>query len=170
MRRLLSVLAATTLLAQPALAAVPPRCAAPSDQAMFELAALKSELMVLATSCQRGTEYNAFVNRYRPQLLEVDKNLNAHFKRTHGARGQTETDRFVTDLANAQSTVANTMGGDYCARNGMIFGEVLALSGAADLPAYAAGKNLIPAGLPTCPTATAPAARPAAAARTTTRR
>ena len=86
--------------------------------------------------CQRGTEYNAFVNRYRPQLLEVDKNLNAHFRKQHGARGQTETDRFVTDLANAQSTVANTMGGDYCARNGMIFGEVMALSGAADLPAY----------------------------------
>jgi len=171
MRRLLSALAATALLAQPALAAAPPRCASPSDQAMFELAALKSELMVLATGCQRGTEYNAFVNRYRPQLLEVDKNLNAHFKRTHGARGQTETDRFVTDLANAQSTVANTMGGDYCARNGMIFGEVMALSGAADLPAYAAGKNLIPAGLDTCPTprAATAAARPAAT-RTPARR
>lgn len=170
MRRLLSAplmsaLAVTTLLAQPVLASAPQRCANPAEQTTFELAALKSELMVLATGCQRGSEYNAFINRYRPTLLEVDKNLNAHFKRTHGARGQTETDRFVTDLANAQSTVANTMGGDYCARNGMIFAEVMALPGAAELPAYAAGKNLLPAGLTTCPPprpATTAAARPAA--------
>jgi len=171
MRRLLSAIAATTLLAQPALASAPARCVSPTDQSMFEVAALKSELMVLATGCQRGPEYNNFVNRYRPQLLEVDKNLNAHFRKVHGARGQTEADRFVTDLANAQSSVANTMGGDHCARNGLIFAEVMALPSAADLPAYVAGKNLIPAGLATCPQARQPAAaRPAARASTSARR
>ena len=173
MRSLIAALAATTMLAQPVLAATPTRCPTPAEQSMFELAALKSELMVLATGCQRGEQYNAFVQRYRPQLLEVDKNLNAHFRRTSGARGQAEADRFITDLANAQSTEANVLAGDHCPRNSAIFTEVMALSGPADLPLYAAGKDLIPASLQTCAPVHAPAAARPASTRstsTTTRR
>jgi len=148
MNRLFSLLAAATVIAQPALAA--PRCTAPVEQAMFEVAALKSELMVLAVGCQRGEPYNAFVTRYRPSLVEVDKNLTAYFRRAHGARGQTEADRFGTDLANALSTHASSLGGDFCARNSAIFAEVMALPNAADLANFAAGKALIPASLTTC--------------------
>lgn len=162
MRRLLSLLAAGIVIAQPALAAA--RCMAPAEQAMFEVAALKSELMVLAVGCQRGEQYNAFITRYRPSLLEVDKNLTAYFRRAHGARGQTEADRFGTDLANAQSTHASSLGSDFCPRNSMIFAEVMALPNAADLANFAAGKALIPASLTTCtasPPAPAHPARPA---------
>jgi hypothetical protein len=155
MRRHLSFVAAAIMIVQPALAA--PRCAAPADQAMFEVAALKSELMVLAVGCQRGEQYNAFVTRYRPSLVEVDKHLTAYFRRAHGARGQTEADRFGTDLANAQSTHASSLGGDFCPRNSMIFAEVMALPNAADLANFAAGKALIPASLTTCLPPPAPA-------------
>ena len=159
-RTLLAGLAAA-LLAQPAAAAVAARCQAVAEQSMFELAALKSELMVLATGCQRGADYNAFVNRYRAQLIDIDRNLTAHINRKHGARGQAEADRFITDLANEQSTSATRLGSDYCPRNGMIFAEVMALPSAAELPAYAAGKNLIPAALQHCGTQAATPARAA---------
>lgn len=163
MRRLLCGLAAATLLAQPALAAAPPRCSSVAEQSVFEVAALKSELTLLAIACKRDGDYNAFVQRYRPQLLETDKHLIAHFRKVHGARGQAEADRFITDLINAQSTAAGALGGDHCPRNSLMYSEVMALSGGADLANYAAGKNVIPASLMTCP---APrAATPARATR-----
>lgn len=164
-RLLLAGLTAASLIAQPALAA--PRCAAPSDQSMFELFALKSELLIIAIACKRNDSYNSFVQRYRPALLDLDKNLNAHFKKVHGGRWQKVADDFTTDMANVRSTMASRMGGDHCPRNGMIFAEVMALPATSDLPAYAAGKDLLPATITTCPApavtrASAPAARPAA--------
>lgn len=164
-RFLLAGLTAASLVAQPALAA--PRCAAPADQSMFELFALKSELLVIAIACKRNDSYNAFVQRYRPVLLDLDKNLNAHFRKVHGARWQKVADDFTTDMANVRSTMASRMGGDHCPRNGMIFNEVMALPAPSDLPAYAAGKDLLTASITTCPApaatrASAPASRPAA--------
>jgi len=148
MRRLLAGLVASALLAQPLAAA--PRCASQAEQEMFELAALKSELLVLAIACQRNDAYNAFIQRYRPVLLELDKNLNSHFRRLHGARWQRVADDFTTEMANARATQASRMGGEHCPRNAALFVEVMALSGAADLPAYAAGKALLPAAMASC--------------------
>ena len=163
MRRLLAGLVTFAMIAQPAFAAN--RCVSHSDQSMFELAALKSELMILAIACQRSDSYNSFVQRYRPVLLDLDKNLNAHFKRVHGARWQKAADDFTTDLVNVRSTSASRIGTDHCPRNAALFSEVMALSGPADLPAYAAGKDLLPATITTCPVGHAPAvnARPATA-------
>lgn len=151
MRRPLSLIVAGILLASPAVAANPHRCAAPADQAMFELAALKSELVLLATKCNRAADYNSFVNRFRPQLIQVDKDLTTYFRKAHGGRAQNVSSTFSTELINEQSTRAGQMGGDHCPRNGLIFTEVLALTGPADLAPFAAGKNLIPASLTTCP-------------------
>lgn len=162
MRRLLCGIAAAALLVQPALATAPPRCASVAEQSVFEVAALKSELTLLAIACKRDTDYNAFIQRYRPQLLDTDKHLIAHFRKVHGARGQAEADRFITDLINAQSSAAGALGTDHCPRNSLMYGEVMALSGGADLASYAAGKNVIPASLMTCQPP-----RPAAPARTT---
>ncbi|MSP04225.1 MAG: hypothetical protein EXR05_03070 [Acetobacteraceae bacterium] len=163
---LLATLAAASLLAQPVLAA--PRCAIPAEQAMFELAALKSELLVLAIACRRNDSYNAFVQRYRPALLDLDKNMNAHFKRAHGGQWRKAADDFATDLVNVRSTMASRIGGDHCPRNMVLFSEVMALSSPADLAAYTAGKDLLPASITTCApparatTRTARAATPAA--------
>ena len=43
------------------------------------------------------------------------------------------------------------LGSDFCDRNGMIFTEVMALRGPSELPAYAAGKDLVPTTLDICP-------------------
>jgi hypothetical protein len=56
------------------------------------------------------------------------------------------------------------LGSDFCDRNGMIFTEVMALRSASELPAYAAGKDLVPATLDICPEAKAPAGKKPAAA------
>ena len=63
MRRLVSAAVALTLLsAQPVLAER--QCSSVADQSAFEIQALRSELMVLATGCHDDTQYNAFIHRY----------------------------------------------------------------------------------------------------------
>src|ERR1700761_5992471 len=126
MRRLLSAVTALTLLsAQPVLAER--QCASMADQSAFEVQALRSELMVLATGCHEDDRYNAFIRRYQADLQANERAIDAYFKRRYGRSGQTEHDRFVTELANAMSRQGSDLGGDFCERNGLMFSEVLAL-------------------------------------------
>ena len=115
-RRLLSGLAATGLLiAQQA--AAQQQCKSMTEQSVFEIQALKSELMVLATSCHNDAQYNAFVNRYRTDLATNEKEFDDYFKRRYGKLGQREHDSYITSLANAQSDGGMHLGSDFCPRN-----------------------------------------------------
>lgn len=150
MRRLLSSLAAMSLLTvQQANAQLD--CLRPQERSVVEVAALRSELMVLATGCQQDEKYNAFIRKYQPALLSNEKAVDDVFKRMYGRRSQQEHDRFTTDLANGESSAGLNLGTDFCARNGMLFTEVMALPNAELLPAYAAGKDLVPQTLDMCP-------------------
>jgi hypothetical protein len=159
MRRLLSAVTALTLLsAQPVLAER--QCASLADQSAFELQALRSELMVLAMGCHEDDRYNAFIRRYQPDLQANERMISSYFKNRYGRAGQTEHDRFVTELANAMSRQGSDLGGDFCPRNGVIFKEVLSLQSTADLQDYVAGKNLVPVSVDVCtpiPSGSAPA-------------
>jgi hypothetical protein len=161
MRRTLSAIAALSLLStQPVLAQQ--QCASLTDQSAFEVQALRSELMVLATGCHDDNRYNAFIHRYQSDLQANERAIVAYFKHRFGTSGQTEHDRFVTELANAMSRQGSDLGGDFCPRNGMMFNEVLALPSSADLANYAAGKDLVPVSIPICsplPTSSRPKAR-----------
>ena len=149
MRRVVSVAAVLTMLfAQSGQAQLP--CTSMSDQSAFEVQALRSELMVLATGCHEDDRYNAFIRRYQADLQGNERAINAYFQHRYGRAAQTEHDRFVTDLANAISRQGSDLGGDFCARNGMIFNEVLALQTSSDLADFAAGKDLVPASVPIC--------------------
>jgi hypothetical protein len=163
------LLAASLLLTSPAFSAT--RCGTEQDQAVFEVEALKTELMVVATTCRLEERYNAFVQRYQPQLAANGRAFGQFFVRTKGRTGQRATDAYITNLANARSTEAQALGSDFCPRNTGLFNEVMALPSAAELPAYAAGKDLFPASLAACDgISAAPAAAPArSAARSTTR-
>jgi hypothetical protein len=159
MRRLLSAVTAMSILsAQPVLAQ--PQCASVPEQSAFEVQALRSELMVLATGCHNDAPYNAFIHRFQPDLQANERAISAYFNHRYGRGGQTEHDRFVTDLANAMSRQGSDLGGDFCPRNGLMFHEVLSLTSSTDLPNYAAGKDLVPVSVTTC--ATIPSARPKA--------
>ena len=111
---------------------------------------MRSELMVLATGCHEDDRYNAFIRRYQNDLQANERAINAYFQHRYGRAGQTEHDRFVTDLANAISRQGSDLGGDFCPRNGLIFSEVLALESAGELGDFAAGKNLVPASVEIC--------------------
>lgn len=150
MRRLLSSLAAVSLLAvQQAHAQLD--CLQPQERSVVEVAALRSELMVLATGCRQDERYNAFIRKYQPDLMGNERAVGDVFKRMYGKRAQQEHDRFTTDLANGESSAGMHLGTDFCARNSVIFSEVMALHSANELPAYAAGKDLVPATVDLCP-------------------
>ena len=142
-----------------------PRCANEAEQSVFEVEALKSELMVVGITCKQEDRYNAFVTRYQPRLAENYRAFEQHFSRTRGRAGKSATDAYVTNLAQTRGFEAQKLGSDFCLRNPGLFDEVMALSGPADLPAYAAGKDLIPESLGACAAtpATAPARTAAAA-------
>ena len=144
---LVAVFCALALLPPPALAARAVPCPAPS---VLTVTALQSELMVLATSCRDRDGYNAFMRRYRPYLFRTEKSLAAFFQHAYGRGGQAAHDRFVTDLANDQSDTGLAQGTDFCPRNQALFSEVLALRNSGELPDYAAGKDVVPAGMEAC--------------------
>jgi hypothetical protein len=146
MRRLLSSLAAVSLLTvQQAQAEL--QCLPPQERAAVEVAALRSELMVLATGCHNDDGYNAFIRKFQAELMNNEKDIGAIFQHKYGRRAQQEHDQFTTDLANAESSAGMRLGTDFCDHNGMIVQEVLALNSANDLASYAAGKDLVPASL-----------------------
>jgi hypothetical protein len=165
MRRLLSALATMSLLAsQQAYAQLD--CLRPPERSLVEVAALRSQLMVLATGCHQDDRYNAFIRKFQADLMGNEKAVGDVFKRIYGKRAQQEHDRFTTDLANGESSTGMHLGTDFCDRNSMLFQEVMALRGADDLPAYAAGKDLVPATVDVCPQVVqAPARKQAAATK-----
>jgi hypothetical protein len=157
-RLLAAFIAAGSMAISPALAA---GCPSAGEQASFDVAALKSELMVLATNCRNDSDYNAVVNRFRPQLVSNDAELNVYFKRVFGASAQREHDAYITALANAQAEEGIKLGSDLCPRDTAIFHEVMTLPDGKYLAPYAAAKELFPTSLGPCvePPPPAPRAR-----------
>jgi len=142
MRAFAYSLVAVLLAGQPAFAA--PHCPTQADASMFDVESLKSELMVLATTCHVSTGYNAFIGRYQPELVRYDQQLEEYFKHHYGRNAAREHDAYITALANGQSTTGLRQGTDFCDRNETLFNEVMSLRSPADLPAYAAAKDLMP--------------------------
>lgn len=153
----LSLAAAGTLVCHLALAST--QCLPPGDRAVFDVEALRSEVMVLATGCSDDAAYNAFIERYQPALMANEHEVDAWFHRKYGRRAQSEHDRFVTDLANAQSDAGTHMGTEFCPHNGVIFREVMALRASSELAPFAAGQDLLPRSMDICPVETAEAHR-----------
>ena len=137
-------------------------CAKPIDVTAFDVAGLKSKLMVTAITCNQQDLYNQFVHRFQTDLMFHEHNLHAYFVRVYGGRAQREHDDYITSLANTLSENGIQQGTLFCQQNTSIFTEVLALSKGSDLPSYAAGKAFPqPISITNCPepTRTAQAAR-----------
>jgi hypothetical protein len=151
-RRLLSTLAIIgALTVQQVQAQGQLQCLAPEERSAVEVAALRSQLMVLATGCRQDERYNAFIRKYQPDLVGNEKAIDDIFKKKYGRRAQQLHDQFTTELANSESSAGMHLGSDFCERNSMIFGEVMSLRSPAELAAYAAGKDLVPASTDVCP-------------------
>ena len=149
MHRVLVSLAAVAALAVPQ-AWAQLQCLGPAERSVVEVAALRSQLMVLATGCHQDDSYNAFIRKYQADLMSNEKAVGELFRRKYGSRGQQEHDRFTTELANAESNAGMRLGSDFCAHNGILFSEVMALRSPSELMAYAAGKDLVPPSMEVC--------------------
>lgn len=161
MRRMLLYMTALATFAAQQAEAAQMSCLTPRERGMFEVQALRSEAMVLATGCSDDAAYNAFIERYRPELMANEHEIDAWFKRRYGRRGQTVHDAFITDLADAHSLEGSRLGNQFCPRNQVIFHEVMALPSTSELGPFAEGQDLLPASVNVCPTtvARAPARR-----------
>lgn len=146
------------MLAAPILAALlgaPPAvaepCTRPADMAAFDVASLKSQLMVTALTCDMRDQYNAFVVRFRSDLMAQEHTLQGFFARAFGQRGQQRHDDYITSLANAHSQAGIRDGTQYCHRNAGLLNEVLSLPNGVTLTGYAASKSLVqPIALQSC--------------------
>lgn len=151
MHRIILAIAVLSALGHPAAAA--PQCAVAADQSAYEILALRQMMTVLATkNCGREGDYNtAFVKRFQPALQANYRNVGAYFRRVYGGAGQGRMDTFTTELVNVMSQEASRQTVDFCGRTGLMIGEMNALRSMDDLAAYAAVKNLPPAGINMCP-------------------
>ncbi len=129
-----------------------------ADHAAFNLAGLKSELMVTALSCHTQDRYNQFVNRFRPILAESEKRLDSYFRRTFGNQAQRKHDDYITQLADIQSLGGLKSGTAFCAQRVPMYDEVDALDDSnSDLAHYAEAKDIAqPASYESCTAPTAP--------------
>ena len=155
-RQTLSGLLAAALLVATT-AGAQARCASATDQAAFDVGALKSEMSVLAVGCSNEEDYNRFIERDRAELVAQDAVVNAWFKKTYGRAAQAHYDSYITLLANEQGLKGQHEGSDFCPRLKSVFAEA-ALVPVKDLPQYAAAKDLIPKDEMACEITTLPAA------------
>ena len=147
-----SALLAGALLSTGIAAAEP--CAKPADVTAFDVAGLKSKLMVTALTCNQQDRYNDFVQRFRPELVAHERALHAYFARAFGGRAQRAHDDYITSLANTLSETGIQQGTLFCQQNVGIFTEVLSLSRGTELAGYAANKQFPqPIAIVACPAA-----------------
>ncbi len=124
---------------------------AASESDAFDVAGLKSELMVTALSCGEQDKYNAFIAKFNPDLLAEEAALNKYFSRAFGRTAQKAHDDYITQLANVQADRGLSAGVAFCQQRGSMFDEVGSLSSANDLVEYAHGKDIVqPADFMTC--------------------
>ena len=144
-------LSCATLAAAHPLSARAADCGNSPAHEAFDVAGLKSELMVTALSCKAQERYNAFVGKFRPALLSADERLNSYFRTTYGRRAQVEHDDYITQLADIQSLGGLKSGTVFCQQREAMFDEIDALETASDLAHYAEAKDVAqPASYESC--------------------
>lgn len=135
-------------------------CARPAEKQAFQVAALKSRLMVTALACDSSEKYNAFITANRPVLLPQEKALSGYFQRHYGRRGQTEHDEYITNLANAQSRRRIIDNARFCRDGQLLYADVAALKSPTEVPGLAASRTISqPFNVKECPETPAPAPR-----------
>ncbi len=110
------------LVADPVLAGA---CARPHERAALDTRTLQTDLMVAALSCRHQPLYNAFVRKYRGELLEHGRALQSFFRRQHGATGPKQLNGFITRLANGASRRSQRERRAFCARAAAMFDQLL---------------------------------------------
>ncbi|MGC8469063.1 MAG: hypothetical protein ACP5NI_04060 [Acetobacteraceae bacterium] len=158
MRRTVVLLAALAFGARTAAA-----CALPQEKAAFDIAWVRSDMMLTALTCSVDHKYNEFITRFRPVLIADDAAVIGYFRRIYGANvAQSWHDRYVTSLANKQSELSVAEGSRFCARHIIELDQILRLHSVAQLTTLAAGLAYAqPISLPVCDAAAQSKSKPA---------
>jgi hypothetical protein len=150
----LAALAGCALAASATPVRAAPACTSVADQSAFQVLALRTQMILLATKCGRDQDYNKnFIVRFQPELQLNERAVLAYFRKIYGGAGQGRKDTFSTELVNVMSQQANTQGAEFCPRAGLIIDEMNALRSMDELAPYAAVKDLAPIGMSMCPPA-----------------
>ena len=137
MRMLISGLVAAGLLTSHPASAV---CVSTVDREALDVASLKTQLMVQTLTCKNDAEYNAFINKFKPELASDERTASTYFSRTYGRTSQKRHDEYMTLLANAKADASQRDGSRFCSHNEEVFKEVLALKNGGELKEYAVGR------------------------------
>ena len=97
------VAVAAVLTAAGASSAFAASCVRPSEEAALTARIVQTEMMVAALACGQQAQYNAFVVKFRDDLVIHGHTLKSLFKRVHGANAERRLGTFVTRLANDAS-------------------------------------------------------------------
>ncbi len=97
------VAVAAALAAFGASSAYAASCVRPSEEAALTARVVQTEMMVAALACGQQAQYNAFVVKFRDDLMTHGHTLKSLFKRVHGANAERRLATFVTKLANDAS-------------------------------------------------------------------
>ena len=113
-------------VAQPALAAA---CYTTVEARAATVRQLQTELMVAALKCQGhpdglAAHYNAFVNKFAPNLSDNAKVLRGHFSRAYGRDHARRFDAFITTLAN-EASIKSIQTVNYCSSMTPLFQTVM---------------------------------------------
>lgn len=136
-------------------------CVSQADREALDVAGLKSQLMVQTLTCKNDNEYNAFINKFKPELNADEKTASNYFSRTYGRNGQRRQDEYLTLLANSRADISQKDGSRFCAHNEDLFRQVLALNNGSELKEFAAGRTTgQPPGMAACEGGAAATATP----------
>lgn len=136
-------------------------CVRPAEKTAFQVAALKSRLMVTALACDSSDKYNAFINANRAALLPQEKTLSGYFARYYGRRASSEHDEYITNLANAQSRRRIIDNYRFCRDGQQLYADVAAIKAPTEMPTVAASRTISqPFNVKECPETPAAAPRP----------
>jgi hypothetical protein len=103
----------------------------PAEREANAVWSIRAGLNVAALQCQfskylrTAQNYNAFIKHHADELNNAATTLNAHFKRTAGARAAASFDQFNTKLYNSYSTLDAQYA--FCDAAGRVGREVLAV-------------------------------------------
>lgn len=102
-------------------------CLNSTNTKALDVVGLKSALMVSALACDQRADYNQFMTRFQPAVLHAQHLVDAFFRAQHGRFFHRYEDRYVTNVANVQSSVGISQGVDFCNHSITLFGRVLSL-------------------------------------------
>jgi hypothetical protein len=110
--------------------------------------------MVTAETCGDAakSKYNAFMQRYQPQVASAEQVLQGYFKKSYGKAGSKQYDEYMTQLAdNQEELVVLKAGTAYCENLTPMYDEVMSLHDGSELHDYSNSKLLYqPASFDTC--------------------